>query len=379
MIRFLSLFVATLFISACTTGQLYYTDQSGHRVMGCDVEFVGLPSVDKFAVEYALSYCAKSVVSKGHQLDDDDQYLLTLDTSIPEAPCGRAWDHDLAEAQYDEGLISAREYGYIVAHIDMGLVLPVLACADSGFVKVKGYELEYEIAGNGSEIVLLEAGGSAGMSDWDSVFKKISEHAKVIRYSRVGNGNSTAIKQHFTSRDYADHASALLTEIGIQQPVIYVAHSYGGSVARDFAAAYPEQIKALMMLDPSSEHDVDILRAIDLEKGNQEIAQIKLADMAGEMSNQYLDFWSKRPLPDYPQIKDMPLTVIASVRKMDNPPNLFFTDSGRQMWGELWQQWASAFPQGKAVLTENSGHFVQVDEPELVVNELLVLMQKLEE
>lgn len=346
--------------------------------MGCDVEFVGLPSVDKFAVEYALSYCAKSVVSKGYTLDDDYQYLLTLDTSIPEAPNGRVWDHDLAKAQYDDDLISAKEYGYLVAHIDLGLVSPVLAHANSGLVKVKDYELEYEIAGKGSEIVLLEAGGSAGMSDWNSVFKRISEHAKVIRYSRVGNGNSTAIKQHFTSRDYADHASAFLTELGIQQPVIYIAHSYGGSVARDFAAAYPKQIKALMMLDPSSEHDVDILRAIDLEKGNQEIAQIKLADMAGGMSNQYLDFWSKRPLPDYPQIKDMPVTVIASVRKTANPPNLLFTDRGTQMWGELWQKWANAFPQGKSVLTDKSGHFVQVDEPELVVSELLLLMQKAE-
>ena len=125
----------------------------------------------------------------------------------------------------------------------------------------------------------------------------------------------------------------MLRELGIHQPVILVAHSYGGSIARDFAAAYPEQIKALMLLDPSSEHDVDILRTIDLEKGNEEIAQIKLADMKDGMSNQYLDFWSKRPLPDYPQIKDMPVTVITSVKKVENPPNLFFTDQGRRMWG----------------------------------------------
>ncbi len=261
----------------------------------------------------------------------------------------------------------------------VGLLVPVVAFANPDFVKVKGYDLEYEMAGSGNEVILLEAGGSAGLSDWEPVFEKMSEYAKVIRYSRVGNGNSTAIKQHFTSRDYADHASVLLTELGIRQPVILVAHSYGGSVARDFAAAHPEQIKALLMLDPSSEHDVDILRAIDLEKGNEEIAQIKLADMEGGMSNQYLDFWSKRPLPDYPQIKNMPVTVIASVKQMENPPNLFFTDRGRKMWGELWQEWASAFPQGKSVLTEKSSHFVQLDEPELVMSELLALMQKLKE
>ena len=245
-----------------------------------------------------------------------------------------------------------------------------VSAAESQFVKVKEFELEYQIAGNGKHIVLLEAGASSAMTDWDPVFKQITQYATVIRYSRVGNGNSTQIKRHFTSLDYAEHAKHLLEKLNINSPVIYVAHSYGGSVARDFAAAYPNRIKGMLLLDPSSEHDVDILRAIDLEKGNKEIAQIKLDDMAKGMSNNYLDFWSKRPLPDYPQIKDIPVTVIVSVKTMQNPPNLFFTDKGRQLWGEHWQNWAQAFPQGRAVQTVNSGHFVQFDEPELVLTEL---------
>lgn len=260
----------------------------------------------------------------------------------------------------------------------IGLALSFSVFAQPALLQVGEFELEYEIAGSGEHIVLLEAGGSAGMSDWDPVFEHIAEHATVIRYSRVGNGNSTAIQRHFTSSDYAGYASELLMNLDIKQPVILVAHSYGGSVARDFAAAYPEKIKALLMLDSSSEHDVDILRAINLEEGNRQIEEIKLADMANGMSNQYLDFWSKRPLPDYPQIRDIPVTVITSVQKIEEPTNLFFTDQGRVMWGELWHEWANAFPQGKSVLTEKSGHFIQFDEPELVLNELLLLMQKLD-
>jgi len=260
----------------------------------------------------------------------------------------------------------------------IGLALSFAVSAQPALLNVNEFELEYEIAGDGEHLVLLEAGGSAGMSDWDPVFEQIAEHVTVIRYSRVGNGNSTAIRRHFTSRDYADYASELLGKLEITQPVIMVAHSYGGSVARDFAAAYPEQIKALLMLDPSSEHDVDILRAIDLEVGNRQIAEIKLDDMKNGMSNQYLDFWSKRPLPDYPQIRDIPVTVITSVRKIEEPENLFFTDQGRVMWGELWQGWANDFPQGRSVLTEESGHFIQFDQPELVLNELMLLMQKLD-
>lgn len=184
------------------------------------------------------------------------------------------------------------------------ILFPFVALAQSAMVNVSEFDLEYEIAGQGHHVVLLEA--------------------------------------------------------------------------RDFAAAYPEQIQALLMLDPSSEHDVDILRALDLEQGNRQIEEIKLSDMENGMSNQYLDFWSKRPLPDYPQIKDMPVTVIASVKQVEEPANLFFTDEGRVMWGDLWQSWAHAFPQGKAVLTEQSGHFVQFDEPELVLSELLLLLAQLD-
>lgn len=117
------IFVTVFFTSACTTGKLYYTEQSGHRALGCDVEFVGLPSVDKFAVEYALSVCAKHFVGKGHQLDDNQRYLVHLDTSIFMAPCGYAWEHELAKAKFKEGLISKKQYGYIVAHIDLGLAV----------------------------------------------------------------------------------------------------------------------------------------------------------------------------------------------------------------------------------------------------------------
>jgi hypothetical protein len=45
--------------------------------------------------------------------------------------------------------------------------------------------------------------------------------------------------------------------------------------------------------------------------------------------------------------------------------------------GEAHKYWASTFPQGKAVLTEKSNHFIQKEEPELVLKELAELIVKL--
>ena len=244
-------------------------------------------------------------------------------------------------------------------------------------IEVEGFMIEYEIKGRGEHTILLEGGARAGLSDWDSIFDKLSGSYRVIRYARVGNGNSTQVKRHFTSLEYATYAYKLLEKLGVKSSVVLVAHSYGGNIARDFSASYPAKVKGLLLLDPSSEHDVDIMRSIDLEKANKEIAAIKLADMAEGMSNNYLDFWSKRPLPDYPQIPNIPVTVIASVRKSEHPSNLFFSDEGRKRWGEHWKNWAQEFPKGKAVLTEESGHFIQIDQSQLVIKELHSLVESL--
>lgn len=119
-IRHILLLVIILFISGCTTsGQLYYIDAKGNEKLGCDIEFIGMPSVDKFAVEYALSLCAKSIVKKGGVIQEE--HLLMVDTAIPLAPCEKAWTHELAKQQYQAKKLTKKEYGYIVANIDLGL------------------------------------------------------------------------------------------------------------------------------------------------------------------------------------------------------------------------------------------------------------------
>ena len=239
------------------------------------------------------------------------------------------------------------------------------------------FELEYEISGSGKYIVLLEAGMTRDLNDWEPVFDDIAKITKVIRYSRVGNGNSSKIKQHFSAEDYASHANKLLEVLNINKPVIYLSHSYGGLISRAFAANYPDQVNALLFLDPSSEHDLDIMREIDLKKATEEIEKMMKAGSVHGLPNSYLDYWSKRPMPDFSDIGDIPVTVIATIKKWDKPPILLMTDQGRKKMGEWHKSWAEQFPRGRAILTSNSYHFIQNSEPELVIQELKTLIARL--
>ncbi len=247
--------------------------------------------------------------------------------------------------------------------------------SDVKTAEIGPYTVEFEVRGSGKEVILLEAGGGGGLEDWSGIFEQVSQSAKVVRYSRVGNGNSDKPDAMFVVEDYAAHLRTLLDHLNIEQ-IIHVAHSYGGSVARVFAARYPERVEALLLVDASSEHDVEIMRAIDLEKANKEIEAVKLADISGGKGNHIVDFWAKFPLPDYPQIRDIPVTVIASVKRYEAPAHLLHSDKGREMWGKHWKQWAEAFPQGKAMLTSNSYHLIPQEEPQLVIDEIKEILQR---
>ena len=104
-------------LTACTTGRLEYLTQEGEKRIACEVEYSWEPSVDKYAVEYYLNYCAKKAVEKGHTVVD--QHLLTIDITIPKPPAGKLWSYSLANELHDKKQLTDKEYGYLIAYLDL--------------------------------------------------------------------------------------------------------------------------------------------------------------------------------------------------------------------------------------------------------------------
>lgn len=118
--RFLFSLSLILVLSACVTqGKLEYITSDGEHKTACETEYTWQPSVDKYAVEYILSYCAKKAVEKGHKVVDES--LLTMDLSIPLPPNGQSWTFEYAKELHEDKKLSDKEYGYIIAYVDLGL------------------------------------------------------------------------------------------------------------------------------------------------------------------------------------------------------------------------------------------------------------------
>lgn len=113
--------------------------------------------------------------------------------------------------------------------------------AETGFVKVEGGQLYYEVAGAGQPIVLVHA-GVADCRMWDEQFSAFAQSYRVIRYDARGFGKTTSEDVSFSNRqDIVD----LLRHLGIERTAI-LGLSRGGQIAIDFTLEHPEMVTALI-------------------------------------------------------------------------------------------------------------------------------------
>jgi pimeloyl-ACP methyl ester carboxylesterase len=113
------------------------------------------------------------------------------------------------------------------------------------YAKVNGAELYYDTRGQGDALLLLHA-GIADSRMWDDQFQVFAQRYRVIRYDLRGFGQSL-----MPSGAYAHHddAAGLLDHLNVDKADV-LGVSFGGSVALDFALAYPERVKALVLSAP---------------------------------------------------------------------------------------------------------------------------------
>ena len=132
-----------------------------------------------------------------------------------------------------------------------------------GRVDVGGYELAWMCEGEGSPTIIAEAGyDSAGTSTYFDSMGPMSDISRVCTYDRAGTGTSDhrPAGMHVTSLSQAKELHALLEGAAIDPPYVLVAHSYGGFVARLFAATYAQETAGLVLIDSSHEDEIEPYR-----------------------------------------------------------------------------------------------------------------------
>jgi pimeloyl-ACP methyl ester carboxylesterase len=125
--------------------------------------------------------------------------------------------------------------------------------APGSFVDVGGHRVHAHCRGEGSPLVLLEAGIAASSLSWAVVQPAIAAFTRVCAYDRAGLAWSDTPSCDRTAENVLSELSALLAAIGDRDRVVLVGHSFGSLIVRTYAARHPERVAGIVLVDPPIE------------------------------------------------------------------------------------------------------------------------------
>ncbi|MDR4480120.1 MAG: alpha/beta hydrolase [Nitrospira sp.] len=303
----------------------------------------------------------------------------------------------------------------------VGLVLDRREYPPPGqMVDVGGHRLHLYCVGNGSPTVVLEAAAPGWSLYWSLVQPEAAKVTRVCAYDRAGLGWSDRGPLPRTGQRLARELHQLLTRAGISEPYILVGHSLGGFVTRLYRQEHPHAVVGMVLVDAG--HELEMRQAefrAFANAGNAMLPVIRAMTILG-ISRLMASFDTLPPLlvrqeetvPEtirpvlragwlrtgyvstladegyalmetLEQVRhsgslgDLPLVVVTATGPVWWPdmPGQVNPVKFRKMWLDLQQDLTKLSSNSRHVLAEQSSHFVQFDQPELIITAIRGLVE----
>jgi pimeloyl-ACP methyl ester carboxylesterase len=118
-------------------------------------------------------------------------------------------------------------------------------------VDIGTHRLHLHCAGEGSPTVVLDAALGASSLSWSLVQPPVARVTRACAYDRAGFGWSDGGPLPRTAGRIADELYQLLRHGDVSGPYVLVGHSYGGLVMRLFASRHKDEVAGLILIEPA--------------------------------------------------------------------------------------------------------------------------------
>jgi len=118
-------------------------------------------------------------------------------------------------------------------------------------VDVGGYRLHLLCLGHGSPTLVLEASHGGTVAHWVRAQESLAQSVPVTvcAYDRAGAGWSDSGPEPRDAATWHPNSTGSSPARDIGRPIVLVAHSFGGLVARVYAAEHPRDVPAMVLLE----------------------------------------------------------------------------------------------------------------------------------
>jgi pimeloyl-ACP methyl ester carboxylesterase len=253
-------------------------------------------------------------------------------------------------------------------------------------VRVNGRELAFYCMGTGSPTVILETGLGAESNEWDAIQRSIGAITRVCRYDRAGRGASDAAPgSPRSASELVEDLRTLLIATRVTGPYILVGHSFGGLLVRLFAHRYPAEVCGLLLVDAMHEDQFTVIgTALPPPTPNDTRALCDFREFwtvgwrNPKSTAEGIDFVSSfREVQQIRSFGQLPVHIITAATALNSP---FMPEQSRAALQALWFDLQRQFLGSSSIATQSyasdSGHFVQRDAPETVVEAIGMLIER---
>lgn len=148
-------------------------------------------------------------------------------------------------------------------------------------VDVDGRRLWTHVAGTGDlPVVVVPGAGGMGL-DFLLVHELVAERTTSIVYDRAGTGWSDDVALPRSADDVTDELRAFLRATGTAAPYVLVGHSLGGVYVQRYAQRFPDEVAALLLIEPAHE-DWDDYMPEHLELSANQAADGDMPELADD-------------------------------------------------------------------------------------------------
>jgi len=262
----------------------------------------------------------------------------------------------------------------------------------------QGRSMHIYCTGSGTPTVVLEAGaGDFGLSSWYTVLPQLSAMSRTCAYDRAGTGWSDPPRVAPMPTAIVNDLHTLLARSGEPGPYVFVGHSLGGPIIRHYAVHYPGEVAGLVLVDGSHEDQLTRMKGIpswtqlviktiptihflgiDRVAGQAQITDtmsaIAIARTTGDAAMHNTAVLSSSLPAFFAEVKRdarpfgaLPVTALTAGRMSVPSVTPAVADSLHREWVAMHKEIVARSTRGRWILAERSAHYIQRDQPELVV------------
>ncbi len=123
----------------------------------------------------------------------------------------------------------------------------------SGYARVNGLNMYYEVHGEGPPLVLLHGGITTIEASFSAILPTLAKTRTVIAVEQQAHGRTADIGRPLTFEQEADDTAAVLRKLGINQADV-LGYSDGGNVGLGLAIRHPGLVRKLVVIGTNADN-----------------------------------------------------------------------------------------------------------------------------